>query len=97
MEGTPPPTVRIYTKRWCGYCYAATRLFAGLGVDFDETPVDRNPELRKEISEKAGNWPTVPMIFVGEHFVGGFTEASALHRAGKLEPLVKPATPATTG
>lgn len=87
--------VRIYTKRWCGFCIAAKRLFTSLGIPFEEIPVDRDPELRWEVSARAGNWPTVPMIFVGDHFVGGFTEASALHRTGNLLSLCKPA--AATG
>jgi len=83
------PAIRIYTTRWCGFCSAATRLFRNLGLDFDEIPVDRDPELRWRIAAEAGNWPTVPMIFIGDHFVGGFTEAADLHRRGRLLPLCR--------
>jgi glutaredoxin 3 len=87
--GSKSPVVRIYTKRWCGFCFAAKRLFEGLGVDFEEIPVDDDPALRREISARAGDWPTVPMIFVGDRFVGGYTDAAALHRRGELEPLCR--------
>ena len=96
-QGTPPTVVRIYTRRWCGYCFAAKRLFAGLGVEFEEIPVDRDPELRGEVSATAGNWPTVPMIFIRDQFVGGYTEAAALHRSGKLEALIHPEVAPTNG
>jgi len=30
----------------------------------------------------------VPMIFIGDHFVGGFTDLKSLHDAGKLNELL---------
>ena len=42
-DGAGSPAVRIYTKRWCGFCFAAKRLFANLGIPFEEVPVDRDP------------------------------------------------------
>jgi len=76
--------VRLYTRRWCFYCFAARRLFCRIGVEFEETRLDGKPELRRVISEQAGNWPTVPMIFVGDIFIGGYREAASLHRRGEL-------------
>ncbi len=90
INGPASPSVRIYTKKWCGFCFAARRLFTKLGIDFEEIPVDRDPELRREVATSAGNWPTVPMIFIGDDFVGGYTEAAALHRTGKLVPRCEP-------
>lgn len=80
--------IRIYTTRWCGFCFAAKRLFTRLGVDFDEIRVDRQPELRREVSQSAGNWPTVPMVFIGDRFVGGYSEIVALNSSGDLERLM---------
>jgi glutaredoxin 3 len=79
--------VRIYTTTWCGFCHAAKRLFEHLGIEYEEIPVDDDPDLRWQIAADAGNWPTVPMIFVGDRFVGGYTDAAALHRRGELMPL----------
>lgn len=89
-DGAPSPAVRIYTKRWCGFCFAAKHLFTKLDIAFEEIPVDNDPSLRLEVSVRAGNWPTVPMIFIGDHFVGGFAETAALHRKGRLVPLCRP-------
>ena len=86
-------SVLLYTRKWCGYCFAARRLLTSLGVAFGEIPLDRKPELRREISEKAGGWRTVPMIFIGDHFVGGYTEIAALHRKGGLLPMVNSVHP----
>ncbi len=78
------PAVRIYTKKWCGYCVAARWLLRRLDIDFEDIPVDEKPELRSRVSRENGGWPTVPMIFVRGIFVGGFTELHAMHRNGGL-------------
>jgi len=83
------PTVRFYTRRWCVYCFAARRLLTKLEIDFEEIPLDDDPELRRSLSEANNSWPTVPMVFIGEHFVGGYTELARLHRQGHLETLVE--------
>jgi len=91
------PRVRIYTGRWCLYCAAARRLFKKLGVDFDEIKLDGRPELRREISEKARGWPTVPMIFIGPKFIGGYAESAALRRSGALSLLLDGPEPGADG
>jgi len=88
MMTTERAPVTLYTRRWCSYCFAARRLFKKLRVDLVEIPLDRRPRLRGEISEKAGGWRTVPMVFIGDRFIGGYTEVAALHRRGELVPMV---------
>lgn len=81
--------VKIYTTRICPYCTSAKNLFKALGVPFEEIGLDAQPELRARLSAENGGWRTVPMIFVGEKFLGGFDDVNALHRQGKLLPLVE--------
>ncbi len=76
----PTPTVRVYTRRWCGYCHAARRLLTKLEIDFEEIPLDGEPEIRRSLSEANNHWPTLPMIFIGDHFVGGYTDLALIHR-----------------
>ena len=95
MAGEKSPHIQIYTRRWCFYCAAARRLFKKLGVGFEEIKLDGRPELRREVSENAGGWPTVPMIFIGPRFIGGYTEAAALHRDGALLGLLDDHEPRT--
>jgi glutaredoxin 3 len=89
MNGEDRMTVRLYTRRWCGYCAAARRLLKELDVEFEEIPVGGDPELRRSIAEANGNWPTLPMIFIGERFVGGYRELSRLKRSGELDTLIE--------
>ena len=81
----------LYTTPYCGYCNSAKRLLRERGHAFVEIDVSNNSSLRGEVSAANGNYPTVPMIFVGDTFVGGYTDLAALDRAGGLAPLVKAA------
>ncbi len=89
MSPAGVPTVRLFTKRWCGYCFAARRLLKKLAIEFEEIPLDGDVELRRSLSEANNDWPTVPMIFVGEHFVGGYTDLVRLNRRGGLKSLLE--------
>jgi glutaredoxin 3 len=76
--------VRIYILRGCPFCVRAESLLRHKGVDFDEIDVTRDYGARAEISSSTGH-RTFPQIFIGEEFVGGYDELSALERAGKLD------------
>ena len=80
--------VTIYSTAVCPFCIAAKRLFDNLGIEFSEVRLDRDPDLRMRLAQENNNWRTVPMIFVGDQFIGGFVEARSLHKDGKLLPLL---------
>lgn len=80
--------VRVYSTRVCPYCMMAKRLLERKGVAYEEILVDQNTQLRMEVMRKTGH-RTVPQIFVGETFVGGFDELSALERAGRLDEMLR--------
>ncbi len=80
--------VTIYRTRVCPYCVMAKRLFDRLQVAYTEVYVDDKHELRDELSRRY-NWQTVPMIVVGEKFIGGYSDAAELERTGKLAVLLQ--------
>ncbi len=79
----------MYTTRFCPYCIAARRLLSSKGVSFEDIPVDGDPDLRRKMTERAGQ-RTVPQIWVGETHVGGYTELAALEQRGALDQLLNP-------
>lgn len=81
--------VTIYTKPFCGYCHAAKRLLAHKGVDFTEIDISGNPELRREMIQKAGGRTTVPQIWIGPTHVGGFDDIDDLEARGRLDPMLE--------
>jgi glutaredoxin 3 len=68
----------------------AERLLVSKGVVIEKVRVDLEPARRVEMMEKTGR-RTVPQIYIGETHVGGYDDLAALDRAGKLDPLLKPA------
>lgn len=81
--------VTIYTTRFCPYCLMAKRLFVSKGIAFDEIAVDRRPDLREEMRQRAGGRTSVPQIWIGETHVGGCDELYELDSAGKLDQLME--------
>lgn len=80
--------VTVYTSAYCPFCFAAKRLLESLEISFEEIDLDEHPELRQRITEETG-WRTVPMIFVGDRLVGGFSDARELHSRGRLLPMIE--------
>lgn len=74
----------VYTTIYCPYCDSAKRLLKSKGLDFVEIALDDKPDLRKKISDENNGYRTVPMIFIDDEFVGGFTELAKLSETGKL-------------
>ncbi|MHA1190192.1 MAG: glutaredoxin 3 [Alphaproteobacteria bacterium] len=83
------PDITIYTRRFCGYCAAATRLLGDKGATFSEIDATGSREKRQEMQDRSGRM-TFPQIFVGDRHVGGFSELRALDLAGKLDPMLRP-------
>ena len=82
------PSITIYTKGWCPYCGAAKKLLDEKGAAFTEIDIEKKPEARAEMIQKAGGRSTVPQIFIGERHVGGCDDLYALDRRGELDKLL---------
>ena len=80
--------ITLYTTPVCGYCQAAKRLLQQRGLTYKEVDLARDPELRMKLSQENNGYRTVPMIFIGPEFIGGYTELAALDRDGQLEQKV---------
>ena len=79
--------VIVYSSDYCPYCMRAKYLLESKGVAFEEIKVDCKPQVRAEMSQKAGR-TSVPQIWIGSTHVGGCDDLYALERAGKLDALL---------
>ncbi len=82
------PTVEIYTKFGCGYCYRAKRLLDDKGVEYIEYDITMGGPKRKEMEDRVPGARTVPQILIADKSVGGSDELAALNREGKLDALL---------
>lgn len=79
----------MYATGVCPYCVRAEQLLHRKGAkDIEKVRVDLDPQRRMEMMERTGR-RTVPQIYVGDFYVGGFDDLVALDRAGKLDPLLE--------
>jgi glutaredoxin 3 len=80
--------VIVYTTPICPYCVRAKQLLKQKGVSFSEIDLSReSAEARSELMARTRH-RTVPQIFIGEQFIGGFDDLYALERQGKLDALL---------
>ncbi len=74
----------VYSTVSCPYCQSAKRLLSQRGLAYKEIDLTDDAELRQKLSSENNGYRTVPMIFIGKEFIGGFSELAALDKAGGL-------------
>ena len=81
--------VVIYTGPMCNYCSAAKHLLNKKKVDYTEFNIATDPAKMQEMQERTKGARSIPQIFIGETYVGGYTELKSLDLQGKLDDLLK--------
>ena len=79
-----------YAKTYCPYCKGVKKILAELGVEAKYIELDLRgdgAELQSQLEGITGR-RTVPQVFVGEKFVGGFDDTSAAFKSGELKRLI---------
>ncbi|OGA18501.1 MAG: glutaredoxin 3 [Betaproteobacteria bacterium RIFCSPLOWO2_12_FULL_63_13] len=80
--------VLMYATGMCPFCVRAEILLKAKGVDnIAKIRVDGDAQKRREMFEKTGR-RTVPQVYIGATYVGGYDDLVALDRSGKLDPLL---------
>ena len=83
-----PDKIVVYSSANCGYCRAAVHFLRTVkDVEVEVVDLTGDWSARTELIQKTGH-RTVPQIFVGETFVGGYDELRTLDSAGKLDLLL---------
>lgn len=83
----PNPTITMYTTAVCPYCNMAKAFLKSQNREVTEVRVDTDPQTRDAMVALTKR-TSVPQIFVGDVHVGGYDDMMALHRQGKLIPLL---------
>jgi len=80
--------VVIYTGPMCNYCSATKHLLNKKKVTYTEFDIGIDASKMKEMQERTKGARTIPQIFIGDTYVGGYNELKALEVAGKLNSLL---------
>jgi len=76
--------IKMYTKKYCSFCFAAKRLLAKRGLDYEEIRLKGDPAQEQEMRDLSGR-TSVPQIFIDGKAIGGYTELVELDMDGALE------------
>ena len=80
--------VLMYSTAVCPYCVRAEQLLMRKGVgSIEKIRVDLDPERRQEMMTRTGR-RTVPQIYIGDTYVGGYDDLAALDHAQGLDRLL---------
>lgn len=63
----------IWSKQNCTYCDRAKNLLKTKGIEFEEKIIGKQ-FTREQLLEVVPNAMSVPQIFLGEEYIGGFNE-----------------------
>jgi len=81
--------ILMYTSNHCPYCSNAEQLLKNKGFAIDQKLyIDQDADLLSEMMEKTGK-STVPQIFIGSIYVGGFDDLRRMDLSGELETILK--------
>lgn len=65
--------VKLYTLQNCVYCLLSKDLLNKKNISFEEINLEENYLLFDELFIRH-NYSKVPMIFINDEFIGGYTE-----------------------
>ena len=82
-----PKLVTVYTTRGCPHCIRAKDLLKRKGISFQEMDITDKADEREKLEKRYG-WMTVPIIVIGDKFIGGAEELYAFDRKGELEAII---------
>tara|TARA_B100001123_G_C14887137_1_gene858357 strand:- start:360 stop:617 length:258 start_codon:yes stop_codon:yes gene_type:complete len=80
--------VVMYTGPRCNYCSAAKHLLNKKKVSYTEFDIAIDPSKMQEMQIRTNGAKTIPQIFIGDTYVGGYNELKALEVEGKLNSLL---------
>ncbi len=75
--------IKMYTKDYCSFCYAAKNLLAKRGLEFEEIPISGDANAEQQMRELSGR-ATVPQIIIDGRPIGGYTELVDMDMEGEL-------------
>lgn len=80
--------VKMYKKNPCPYCDRAEVFFKNRNIPLEIIDLTDQPAEIDRIKNETG-WRTVPIIFINDKLVGGYTDVKALADSGELDKLLK--------
>jgi glutaredoxin len=70
----------VYGAKWCGYCKKVTELLEKKNLTFVYHDVDDfgSDNIKEQLKDLTNNYKTIPIVFNGNKFIGGYSDLCAL-------------------
>jgi len=88
MEGVLKKVI-VFSGHFCGYCTLAKKLLEKKKIDFEEINIHDNPNKIEKMMKLSQGKKTVPQIFVGDTYIGGFEDLYNIDNKGILNKILK--------
>ncbi|KAL3833141.1 hypothetical protein ACJIZ3_007877 [Penstemon smallii] len=82
--------VVVFSKSYCPFCATVKKLLTEIGASFKAIELDTESD-GSELQSALAQWTgqrTVPNVFIAGKQIGGCDATTALHKEGKLVPLL---------
>jgi cysteine synthase A len=88
--------VVMFALEWCEFCWSVRKLFKAFDIPYRSVDLDSadyqkdnwGGQIRNVLKARTQS-PTIPQIFIGNHHVGGCTEAFDAFNDGSLQTLLR--------
>ena len=64
----------VWSKDACPFCVQAKALLESKGIEFEERNIMKGTWTKEQLLEAVPTARTLPQIFLGDNYIGGFTE-----------------------
>lgn len=64
----------IWSRDNCPYCVEAKRLLECSNISYEERNISSNTWTKEQLLQAVPDAKTVPQIFLGEEYIGGYTD-----------------------
>ena len=79
--------IKMIKKNPCPYCERALSFFNEKGLEVEVVDLTNNLQELQAIKAKTG-WSTVPMIFINDKMIGGYSDMKELEESGEFDKMV---------
>ncbi|PSR87566.1 Glutaredoxin like [Actinidia chinensis var. chinensis] len=82
--------VVVFSKSYCPFCVSVKKLLTDLGATYKAIELDTESD-GSDIQAALLEWTgqrTVPNVFISGNHIGGCDSTTAMHKGGKLIPLL---------
>ena len=81
--------VIIYTGFLCRYCKMAKSFFTNKNIKYKEINIHKNPDKKKDMIKLSRGRITIPQIFIGETYIGGWNDLYQLNIEKGLNKILQ--------